>query len=63
MDYFGINTSDELPKINEVLAEQIVMPTLVNAEHFEMEGEVQEQGTNEEGQNSEDAQGENIEGA
>jgi segregation and condensation protein B len=63
MDYFGINTSDELPKINEVLAEQIVMPTLVNAEHFEMEGEVQEQGTIEEGQNSEDAQGENIEGA
>jgi segregation and condensation protein B len=39
MDYFGINSSDELPKINEVLAEQVVMPTLVNAEHFEIEGE------------------------
>ena len=35
MDYFGINSSDELPKINEVLAEQIVTPTLVNADHFE----------------------------
>jgi segregation and condensation protein B len=37
MDYFGINSSDELPKISEVLAEQVVMPTLVNAEHFELE--------------------------
>jgi segregation and condensation protein B len=62
MDYFGINTSDELPKISEVLAEQIVMPTLVNAEHFEMEGEVQS--NTEEGQaTSDDGQGENIEGA
>jgi segregation and condensation protein B len=39
MDYFGINSADELPKISEVLAEQVVMPTLVNAEHFEFEGE------------------------
>lgn len=39
MDYFGINSSDELPKISEVLAEQVVMPTLVNAEHFEVEGD------------------------
>ena len=62
MDYFGINTSEELPKISEVLAEQIVIPTLVNAGHFEMEGKVQQnleegQGTGDEGQ------GENIEGA
>jgi segregation and condensation protein B len=35
MDYFGINSSEELPKISEVLAEQLVTPTLVNAEHFE----------------------------
>ena len=35
MDYFGINSSEELPKISEVLAEQMVTPTLVNAEHFE----------------------------
>lgn len=39
MDYFGINSSEELPKISEVLAEQIVTPTLVNAEHFEIEGD------------------------
>lgn len=62
MDYFGINTSEELPKISEVLAEQIVIPTLVNAEHFEMEGEVQQ--NLEEGQDTGDeGQGENIEGA
>lgn len=27
MDYFGINSSDELPKIKEVLADQLVEPT------------------------------------
>jgi segregation and condensation protein B len=37
MDYFGLNSQDELPKINEVLADQIVEPTLVNADHFEVE--------------------------
>jgi segregation and condensation protein B len=37
MDYFGINSADELPRINEVLAEQIVAPTLVNADHFDVE--------------------------
>lgn len=29
MDYFGINSSDDLPKIKEVLAEQLVEPTYV----------------------------------
>ena len=38
MDYFVINTPEELPKISEVLAEQMVTPTLVNAEHFETDG-------------------------
>lgn len=37
MDYFGINSPEDLPKINEVLSEQIIEPTLVNAEHFEIE--------------------------
>ena len=32
MDYFGINTPEELPKIREVLAEQAVEPTVVNPE-------------------------------
>ena len=29
MDYFGINSADELPKIKEVLAEQVIEPTVV----------------------------------
>lgn len=29
MDYFGINTAEDLPKIKEVLAEQFVEPTVV----------------------------------
>lgn len=31
MDYFGINSADDLPKIKEVLAEQLVEPTIVSA--------------------------------
>ena len=34
MDYFGINTPDDLPKIKEVLAEQIIEPTIVNESDF-----------------------------
>jgi len=37
MDYFGLNDPNQLPKIDEVLAEQFVEPTLVKAEHFEVE--------------------------
>ena len=33
MDYFGINSTDDLPKIKEVLAEQLVEPTIVNPNH------------------------------
>jgi segregation and condensation protein B len=33
MDYFGINSTDDLPKIKEVLAEKFVQPTIVNPEH------------------------------
>lgn len=29
MDYFGINSADELPKIKEVLAEQLIEPTVM----------------------------------
>ncbi len=29
MDYFGINSADDLPKIREVLAEQMVEPTII----------------------------------
>jgi segregation and condensation protein B len=37
MDYFGINSSEDLPKIKEVLAEQLIEPTLIN--HTAMESE------------------------
>lgn len=30
MDYFGINSTDDLPKINEVLMEELVKATIVN---------------------------------
>jgi len=30
MDYFGINSTDDLPKINEVLMEELVQATVVN---------------------------------
>jgi segregation and condensation protein B len=29
MDYFGINSADDLPKIREVLADQLVEPTII----------------------------------
>ena len=31
MDYFGINNADELPKINEVLMEELVKATVMNS--------------------------------
>lgn len=35
MDYFGINSPEDLPKIKEVLADGIVTPTIVNHTEFE----------------------------
>lgn len=35
MDYFGINSPEDLPKIKEVLADHIVAPTVVNHTEFE----------------------------
>ena len=35
MDYFGINSADDLPRIKEVLAEQMVIPTSVTGAEFE----------------------------
>jgi len=34
MDYFGINSPEDLPKIKEVLAEQIVEGTVIRPEDF-----------------------------
>ena len=36
MDYFGINSSDELPKINEVMMEELVKATVINHEQGEL---------------------------
>ena len=35
MDYFGINSADDLPKIKEVLADQLVEPTRIHHTDFE----------------------------
>ena len=35
MDYFGINSADDLPKIREVLAEQMIEPTIIQHTEFE----------------------------
>lgn len=43
MDYFGINSADDLPNIKEVLAEQNIQGTIVNNainNHFETENEI-----------------------
>jgi segregation and condensation protein B len=34
MDYFGINSAEDLPKIKEVLAEQLIEGTIVNPDDF-----------------------------
>src|SRR6478735_8608111 len=35
MDYFGLNTPEDLPKIKEVLADQIIEPTVINHTEFD----------------------------
>ena len=40
MDYFGINSADELPKIKEVLAEQMIEPTIINHSETELENPI-----------------------
>jgi segregation and condensation protein B len=41
MDYFGINSADELPKLKEVYAEPLVEPTIVNSPEGNREEEVE----------------------
>lgn len=38
MDYFGINSPEDLPKIREVLADQMVEPTVVHHTDFDQSG-------------------------
>ncbi len=35
MDYFGINSPEDMPKIREVLADQAIQPTLIKPADFE----------------------------
>lgn len=35
MDYFGINSADDLPKIREVLSDQVIEPTVIHHTDFE----------------------------
>ena len=51
MDYFGINSADDLPKIREVLAEQMIEPTIIQHTEFEENENTQE--TTEENNGSE----------
>ena len=50
MDYFGINSADDLPKISEVLMEELVMATNVKEaeENMEFENSLEAEITNEE---------------
>jgi segregation and condensation protein B len=47
MDYFGINSTDDLPKIKEVLAEQAIQGTLINnaTNNHSSTGAVEDTGT------------------
>ena len=55
MDYFGLNSADDLPKIKEVLAEQMVEPTYIE------QPEQKTETTNEAAENSAFTVGENGE--
>ena len=50
MDYFGINSADDLPKIREVLAEQLVEPTIMKDV---LQADEKALGNNEENENGE----------
>jgi len=43
MDYFGINSAEDLPKIKEVIAEQLVEPTMIKDVQAENESSADEQ--------------------
>lgn len=48
MDYFGINSPDDLPKIKEVISTEIIDPTAVQSDTLQVAGEeAQELSTNE----------------
>jgi segregation and condensation protein B len=42
MDYFGINSTNDLPKIKEVLSEQLIEGTIINTDDFTSNTEVED---------------------
>jgi segregation and condensation protein B len=70
MDYFGINSTEDLPKISEVLMEELVQATVVNDQHLNEDSEiiqeeeltVVELSVNEHGEIAEDKREESPEG-
>ncbi len=63
MDYFGINSTADLPKINEILAEQLIEPTLVRDGQLEVNAPETVEGENEEAPLAVDSNGDLIEHA
>ena len=55
MDYFGINSSDDLPQIKEVLADLIVEPTIVPNQEQEVIAPVEEPAAAQDASDSNDA--------
>ena len=55
MDYFGINSSDDLPQIKEVLADLIVEPTIVPNQDQEVIAPVEEPAATQDASDSNDA--------
>ncbi len=55
MDYFGINSSDDLPQIKEVLADLIVEPTIVPNQDQEVIAPVEEPAAAQDASDSNDA--------
>lgn len=55
MDYFGINSSDDLPQIKEVLADLIVEPTIVSSQDQETVAQVDQTAATENTAESSDA--------
>lgn len=49
MDYFGLNSADELPKLKEIFSDAIVQPTVIRDTNAAAEERSDEQQNNEEG--------------
>ncbi|MFM9020969.1 MAG: SMC-Scp complex subunit ScpB [Sediminibacterium sp.] len=57
MDYFGINSSDDLPQIKEVLADLIIEPTIVSSQEQETVTQIDQPATTEEAAEGSDSEG------